>query len=76
MEITESTKLSDIIAAYPWMPEEAAQMDPRLKIVNTALGRMLIKKYTIADVSQRTGYAAEEIIREINKLITQREGQG
>lgn len=73
MEINENTRLRDLLAAYPWMPEAVAKMDPRLQIVNTALGRMLIKKYTIADVSAKTGYAAEEIIREARKLIAEHE---
>ena len=74
MEINESTRLADLIAAYPWMPEAAAQMDARLRIVNTALGRMLIKKYTIADASRRTGYPSEAIIREIQRLSEKHEG--
>ncbi|MBR4359846.1 MAG: hypothetical protein IKP32_04445 [Clostridia bacterium] len=69
MEIRENTRLADLLAAYPWLPEAAVKIDDRLKIVNTPLGRMLIKKYTIADISKRTGYAAEDIIREIQKVI-------
>lgn len=76
MEIHENTRLADLLAANPWLPEVAVKIDDRLRIVNTPLGRMLIRKYTIADVSRRTGYATADIIREIQKVIDDHEKQG
>ena len=69
MEITENTRLSDLIAAYPWMPDAAARMDPRLRAVNTPLGRLLIRRSTLADAERLSGYPVEKIIEELKKMI-------
>ena len=69
MEFNENTKLADILAAYPWLPEKAAQMDKRLQIINNPIVKALIKPATLADASKRSGYPVDEIIREMQTLI-------
>ncbi len=69
MEFSADTRIADIIAAYPWLPETVAQMDERLRIVNTPIGRMLMKKATLADAGKKSGYPVEQLIEELNKLI-------
>ena len=44
MEFNENTRIADLIAAYPWLPDAVAQMDPRLRIVNTPIGKALIRR--------------------------------
>ncbi len=73
MEFNENTRIADLIAAYPWLPETVARMDERLRIVNTPMGRMLIKRATIGDASKRSGYPAERLIEELKKVIAQHE---
>ena len=73
MEFNEKTKSADIIAAYPWLPEKAAQMDKRLQIINSPIVKALIKRATLADASKRSGYPVDEIIREMQKLIDEHE---
>ena len=75
MEINEKTRLSDIITAYPWLPETVAKMDERLRFVNTPIGRMLIRNATVADASKKSGYSAEQLIEELNKLIAAHESK-
>ena len=48
MEITRTTKLADILAAYPWLPDELVKIDGRFKIIKTPIGKMMIKNATIA----------------------------
>ena len=69
MEFNADTKLRDIIAAYPWLPETVIQMDGRFKIINTPIGRALIRNATLGDASRRTGYPLDTIISELRKLI-------
>ena len=69
MEFNENTRLADIIAAYPWLPEEVAKMDERLRIVNTPIGRALIRRATVLDASKRSGFPVDTLIRELKKLI-------
>ena len=75
MEINGKTRLSDIIAAYPWLPETVAKMDERLRFVNTPIGRMLIRNATVADASKKSGYSVEQLIEELNKLIANHESK-
>ena len=75
MDFNENTRLSDIIAAYPWLPETVAKMDERLRIVNTSIGRMLMKKATLADAARKSGYSVEQLIEELNKLIAAHESE-
>jgi hypothetical protein len=73
MEFSENTKLADILAAYPWLPEAAAKLDKRLEIINSPLVKMFIRRATLADASKRSGYPVDEIIREMKKLIDEHE---
>ena len=73
MEFNENTKLADILAAYPWLPETVARKDKRLQIINSPIVKALIKRATLADASKRSGYPVDEIIREMQKLIDEHE---
>ena len=73
MEFNENTKLADILAAYPWLPDEAVKLDKRLEVINNPLVKMFIRRATLADASKRSGYPVDEIIREMQKLIDEHE---
>ena len=73
MEFNENTKLADILAAYPWLPETAAKLDKRLEIINSPLVKMFIRRATLADASKRSGYPLDDIIRQLKKLIDEHE---
>ena len=75
MDFNANTRLADIVDAYPWLPETVAKMDERLRIVNTPIGRMLIRKATLADAAKKSGYSVEQLIEELNKLIAAHENQ-
>ena len=71
MIIAEDTMLKDIQAAYPWLIDEAIRLDDRFKLLNSPLGRLLLKKATVADASRYTGFPTDQIIAEITKMIDQ-----
>ena len=73
MEFNENTKLADILAAYPWLPEAAAKLDKRLEIINSPLVKMFIRRATLADASKRSGYPLDDMIRQLKKLIDEHE---
>ena len=75
MEFSAQTKLTDIIAAYPWLPGEMVKMDKRLAIINSPMGKMLIRNATLSDASARTGYPLDTIVSELEKLIAAHENQ-
>ena len=75
MEFNEKTKLADIINVYPWLPETVARKDKRLQIINSPIGKMLIRHATLEDAGRRSGYPVRVIISELQKLIDEHEGR-
>ncbi len=69
MEINEQTKLKDILAAYPWLPEALIQIDGRFGIINNPIGKLLIRTATVRDAAQKAGYPVEQVLEELKKLI-------
>ena len=69
MEINEQTKLKDILAAYPWLPDTLVQIDSRFKIINNPIGKLLIRTATVEDAAQKAGYPTDQVLEELNKLI-------
>ena len=73
MKISEQTKLKDILAAYPWLPDTLVQIDSRFKIINNPIGKMLIRTATVEDAAKKAGYPADQVLEELNKLIEKHE---
>ena len=69
MEITKDTKLADLIAQYPWLKEEMAKVNEKFKMLNSPIGKMMMGKATIAEMSKKSGMEAEAIIGKIKELI-------
>ena len=71
MEITKDTKLSDLIAQYPWLKTEMAKVNEKFKMLNTPVGKIMLGKATIAEMSKKSGMEVEAIIERIKGLINQ-----
>ena len=69
MEITKDTKLSDLIAQYPWLREEMAKVNEKFKLLNSPIGKIMMGKATIAEMSRKSGMEEELIINKIQELI-------
>ena len=69
MDINKETKLSDIIAQYPWLKEELARVNEKFKMLNSPIGKIMMGKATIAEMSKRSGMEAESIIDKLEELI-------
>lgn len=69
MEITKATKLSDLLDRYPRLKEELPEVNGKFKMLNTPMGKVMMGKATIAEMSKRTGMDADVIIGKISKLI-------
>ena len=69
MEITKDTRLADLIAQYPWLKEEMAKVNEKFKMLNSPIGKMMMGKATIAEMSKKSGMEAEVIIGKIKDLI-------
>ena len=69
MEITKDTKLADLLAQYPWLKTEMAKVNEKFKMLNTPVGKIMLGKATIAEMSKKSGMEAEVIIGKIKELI-------
>lgn len=75
MEVTKDTKLMDILNEYPWLSEELLKVDSRFKLLDSALGRIILKKATVEDLSKKAGESPEFLISELNKILEEHEKQ-
>ena len=69
MEINKETRLADLIAQFPWLKEEMAQVNEKFKMLNSPIGKIMMGKATIAEMSKRSGMEAESIIDKLEELI-------
>ena len=70
MEINKDTKLSDLIAQFPWLKEEMARVNEKFKMLNSPIGKIMMGKATIAEMSKKSGMEVEAIIGKIKELIS------
>ena len=69
MDITEETKLSDLLGQYPWLKEELSNVNDKFRMLNTPMGKIMMGKATIAEMSKRSGMDTDAIIGKISELI-------
>ena len=69
MVLSKDTKLKDLLAAYPWLIDEAVEIDRRLGVLRSPLGRALIRRADIAEAARRMGVTSEEVIGKVEELI-------
>ena len=69
MEITKETKLSDLISRYPWLKEELSKVNDKFKMLNTPMGKIMMSKATIAEMSKKSGMDTDAMIGKIRDLI-------
>lgn len=69
MEIFKDTKLSELVSQYPWLKEELPKVNSKFKMLNSPMGKIMMGKVTIAEMSAKSGIDAEAIIEKIQELI-------
>lgn len=69
MEITKYTKLKDLISTYPWLKDEMAKVNDKFKMLNTPVGKVMLGKATITEMSKKSGMDADVLISRISDLI-------
>lgn len=69
MIFDRNTKLTDILAAYPWLPDELIKMNAGFGIIKSPIGKIMIKNATIADLSRKIGATDDEVIEKLREMI-------
>ena len=69
MEITPQTRLTDIMAAYPKLLDQLTELDGRFALLNTAMGRLLLKKATMQDAADRYHVPVDQLIQMLHEQL-------
>ena len=69
MTITKETKLKDLLSEYPWLKDEIAKVNDKFKMLNTPMGKIMLGKADISEMSKKSGMDADQIISNLNELI-------
>ncbi len=68
-EITRDTRLSDLVAEYPWIKEELFRISDRFRMMDSAAGRLLLRRVTVAELSRRSGMSEEALIGKLTSFL-------
>lgn len=69
MQITRDTRLLDLINQYPWLKDELPKINEKFKMLNTPMGKIMMGKATIVEMSKKSGMDADMLIRKLQQLI-------
>ena len=74
MELHGSTKLSDLLAAYPWLKEELPRINKKFEKLNSPLGRIMVNKATLSEMGRRSGMSKQALTEALTTLIASHSG--
>ena len=69
MNITRETKLKDLLTEYPWLKDEISKVNEKFKMLNTPVGKIMLGKADIAEMSKKSGMDEAQIIAKLTDLI-------
>lgn len=69
-EITSQTRLKDLLKQYPTLKSRLPELDPKFKMLNTPLGKIMMGKANVQMMSERSGIPLDKLIEGIKKLIS------
>ena len=69
IEITSDTRLKDLFDVYPHLKKELAARYPSFKMLNTPLGKLILKKATVRTAAERSGLGEERFIQLLKDCI-------
>ena len=69
-EITSQTRLKDLLKQYPTLKNRLPELNPKFKMLNTPLGKIMMGKANVQTMSERSGIPLDKLIEGIKKLIS------
>ena len=69
--VDANTRVSDILKAYPWLPDELITLDPAFKALRSPITKALLAKATVADVCKRFSVSADFLVDKLTSLVAQ-----
>ena len=68
-DITPQTRLKDLLAQYPSLRNRLPELNPKFKMLNSPLGKLLLGKVSVQDMSERSGMPLGELIDGLKRII-------
>lgn len=75
MDINSNTKVADVFSQYPWLLDELTKVSDKFKMAKTPMGKIMLKKATVADMSKKSGIDKNTLINKLNEIIHSHEGK-
>ena len=69
MEITNKTKLKDLLSEYPWLKEEIISINDKFKLLHTPLAKVMLGKADIKMMSEKVGMPEDVLIQKLAGII-------
>ena len=69
MIIARDTKLKDLLSEYPWLKDEISKVNDKFKMLGTPMGKIMLGKADVAEMSKKSGMDEEQMISKLNELI-------
>lgn len=69
IELTAATMLKEILQVAPQVRKGLETISPRFQMLSTPMGKVMMGKVTLGDMSQRSGVPLEELIEKMELLM-------
>ena len=69
MEITNKTKLKDLLSEYPWLKEEIVSINDKFKLLHTPLAKVMLGKADIKMMSEKVKIPEDVLIQKLAGII-------
>lgn len=69
MELNKDTRLKDLLEAYPNIKARLSKVNPKFAMISSPMGKLMIPKATISDMSERSGMEIDALIDGLKKLM-------
>lgn len=69
MELNKDTRLKDIPEAYPNIKARLSKVNPKFAMISSPMGKLMIQKVTISDMSERSGMDIDALIAGLKELM-------
>ena len=72
---TAQTTLIQILNEHPWLSKRMPEIDRRFAVMNTAVGKLLLRRMSVADLGKKAGMTVEELLSRLQREIEAHEGR-
>lgn len=69
IELAAATMLKEVLQVAPQVRKGLETISPRFQMLNSPMGKIMMGKVTLGDMSQRSGVPLEELIEKIGRLM-------